>query len=248
MAEDDTPNPFTRPGFIAGAVVVAALIVTAIILTVLNLNRGSEATPPTPTPTSTASSGPTPSAEPSGTAEGASVCGLDGEKLSGNVTTAPATEWAFIRTVGYPTSPEFGPADTGAAGYPMCFQHSPEGALFAAATALAVPADTALVEPWIAYALSDGTYRDALLSEVSDTSESSGTRLQTVGFRMLAYDGQTARVDLAVRGSSQGTTVTASTVYELIWEDGDWKINANVANPVDFATIPDTSGYISWGP
>ena len=53
MAEDDTQqNPFTRPGFIVGAVVVAALIVTAIVLTVLNLNRGNEAGPPAPEPSS----------------------------------------------------------------------------------------------------------------------------------------------------------------------------------------------------
>lgn len=249
MAEKDDAqqNPFTRPGFIVGAVVVAALIVTAIVLAVLNLNRDNDAAPPAPEPSSSAPSSAAPSPEPSGVAGGTSVCGLEGVEMSGNVTTAPAAEWAFVRTVAYPTSPEFGPADTGSEGYPMCFQHSPQGALFAAATALAVPADSALVQPWIGYALSEGPYRDALLSEVGGNTDSSGVRLQVVGFRMLSYDGETARVDLAVRGSSEGTTVTASTVYELIWQDGDWKVNANVANPFDFATIPDTSGYIPWG-
>ena len=63
MAEDDTEqNPFTRPGFIVGAVVVAALIVAAIVLTVINLNRGNDAAPPAPYPSSsaTASSAPSP--------------------------------------------------------------------------------------------------------------------------------------------------------------------------------------------
>ncbi|MAP62363.1 MAG: hypothetical protein CMH34_01150 [Microbacterium sp.] len=249
MAEDDDTqqSSFTRPGFIVGAVVVAAIIVAAIILTVLNLNRDDDAAPPPPDPSSSATSNAAPSPEPSGEGGGASICGLEGVELSGTVTTAPAAEWAFVRTVAYPTSPEFGPADTGSEGYPMCFQHSPQGALFAAATALAVPADSALVQPWIDYALSEGAYREALLSEVGGSTDSSGVRLQLVGFRMLSYDDDTARVDLAVRGSSEGTTITASTVYELIWEDGDWKINANVANPFDFATIPDTSGYIAWG-
>lgn len=249
MAEDDDTqqNPFTRPGFIVGAVVVVALIVAAIVLTVLNLNRDDDAATPAPDTSSSATSSAAPSPEPSGVAGGASVCGLEGEELSGTVTTAPAAEWAFVRTVAYPTSPEFGPADTGSEGYPTCFQHSPQGALFAAATALAVPADSALVQPWIDHALSEGTYRDALLSDVGGNTGSSGVRMQLVGFRMLSYDGETARVDLAVRGSSEATTVTASAVYELIWEDGDWKINSNIANPFDFATIPDTSGYIPWG-
>ena len=94
MAEDDTQqNPFTRPGFIVGAVVVAALIVTAIVLTVLNLNRGNEPGPPAPDPSSSATTSAAPTPEPSGVAGGASVCGLEGDKLSGTVTTAPAAEW-----------------------------------------------------------------------------------------------------------------------------------------------------------
>lgn len=105
MAEDDTEqNPFTRPGFIVGAVVVAALIVAAIVLTVINLNRGNDAAPPAPDPSSSATASAAPSPEESEAAGGASVCGLEGVELTGNVTTAPAAEWAFVRTVAYPTS------------------------------------------------------------------------------------------------------------------------------------------------
>ncbi|MGL4340145.1 MAG: hypothetical protein ACRCSP_06965 [Rhodoglobus sp.] len=91
-----------------------------------------------------------------------------------------------------------------------------------------------------------GPYRDTLLAGGDDSSESSPIRLQIAGFRILSYEGETARVDIALRGSSSGTTVTASAVYELIWEGGDWKINANVPSPVDSDSIPDISGYIPW--
>ena len=70
--------------------------------------------------------------------------------------------------------------------------------------------------------------------------------MSIVGFRLLHYDGETARVDLAARASSQGQTVTVSGVYELIWQDGDWKISADVAEPLNVATIPDLAGYIPW--
>lgn len=135
MAEDDDTqqNPFTRPGFIVGAVVVAALIVAAIVLTVLNLNRDDDAAPPAPDPSSNATSSAAPSPEPSGVAGGASVCGLAGEELSGTVTTAPPAEWQFQDVYAFPTSPTAGPGETAPDGYPYCFQHSPEGALFAAA-------------------------------------------------------------------------------------------------------------------
>ncbi len=62
MAEDDDTqqSPFARPGFIVGAVVVAALIVAGIFLTVLNLNRADDAAPPADNPwsSSTVSAAP----------------------------------------------------------------------------------------------------------------------------------------------------------------------------------------------
>jgi hypothetical protein len=87
----------------------------------------------------------------------ASVCGLEGEKLSGTVTTAPAAEWKFQDVYAYPTSTTFGPGETARRATRSCFQHSPEGALFAAAnvTIIGGPADQ-LVKPWIEYALSEG--------------------------------------------------------------------------------------------
>lgn len=236
-----TPNPFSRPGFIAGAVVVVALVLGAGFLTVLNLTRGDDATPD---PLASASIGADPA--PAADGGGASVCGLDGVKLSGTVTTPPPAEWGYQGTVAYPTSPTFGPGATGPEGYPYCFQHSPEGALFATATALATPSNPDLASAWIQYALSDGEYRSSLLTTATPSSDSTGARLQLVGFRVLSYDGETARIDLAARISTQGQTVTGSYVYSLIWEDGDWKIDARTPTPFDFSSIPDTSGYISW--
>lgn len=244
MAEDDTQqNPFTRPGFIVGAVVVAALIVTAIVLTVLNLNRGSEAAPPAPEPSSSATTSAAPSPEPSG---GASVCGLGGERLSGKVTTAPAAEWKFQDVYAFPTSTTYGPGKTAMEGYPYCFQRSPEGALFAAANVTIIgfgPADQR--QAFLEYALADGSYRDTLLS-ADGASAPSDVRAAIAGFRVLAYDGDSARVDIAFRGSSNGQSITGSAVYELVWADGDWKLDASMPEPARVAQLPDLSGYVSW--
>lgn len=67
------------------------------------------------------------------------------------------------------------------------------------------------------------------------------------GFRILAYDGSSARVDVGSRGSVQGQTVTVSGVYELVWQDGDWKLSTDVPEPLNVAAIPDLTGYIAWG-
>lgn len=247
MAEDDDTqqNPFTRPGFIVGAVVVAALIVAAIFLTVTNLNRNNEAAPPVTDPTSSGSSSATPTPTASAPAGAESVCGLAGEKLSGTVTTAPTATWEYQDVYSYPASETFGPGATAPQGYRYCYQHSPEGAVFAAANmTIGLFGDVEDRTALLSYSLTNGTYRDQLLSEVG--TENSDVRASIAGFRLLAYDGQTARVDIAFRSTAQGQAVNGSAVLDLTWWQGDWKIDADNALPFRLAQLPDTSGYITW--
>ncbi|MBD5788349.1 hypothetical protein IF650_19490 [Cellulosimicrobium terreum] len=248
MATDDNEqNPFTRPRFITATVLVALIVVLGIVLAIVNATRSDDPDPaPEPSsPSPTTSAAPT--TEPSDDAGGASVCGLGGEELTGSLSTAPEAEWAYQGTTAYPTSPEYGPGETTADGVRFCFQHSPTGALFMAANALVQGSDPVVSQAWVDYSLADGPYRDELIGQVGDTSGSEGTRMSLAGFRMLAYDGDTARVDLAVRASSGGQNLTLSGVYKLVWQDGDWKISADVAQPLNTATVPDLAGYITWG-
>lgn len=243
--EENEQSPWTRPGFIAAAVVIALIVVAGVIVTVLNLNRdGSD-----PAPTST--SQPTdaaPSPEPTGDEGGASVCGLDGVELSGRLSTAPAAEWAYQDTVAYPTSGEFGPGQTSPEGVRYCFQHSPEGALFAATNAVAQGSDPTIAPAWIEYFLAESApNRSQLVTDVG-SGATSDTRLSVAGFRLLAYDGSTARVEIAVRGAASGRAVYGSVIYNLVWEDGDWKLlPKDSSNPLQMTQLPDLSGYITWG-
>lgn len=248
MAEDDDTqqNPFARPGFIVGAVVVAALIVAAVFLTILNLNRGNDAAAPTPDPSSSATSSTAPSPIASGAAGGASVCRLKGEVLSGSVTTAPTATWEYQDVYAYPVSSTYGPGATAPQGYRYCYQHSPDGAVFAAANmTIGLFSDANTRTSLLEYALTNGTYRESLLSEVG-SSTSTDVRASIAGFRVLSYDGASARVDIAFRGTTQGQAVNGSAVLDLTWWQGDWKIDADKAEPFRIAQLPDTSGYITW--
>lgn len=65
---------------------------------------------------------------------------------------------------------------------------------------------------------------------------------------MLAYDGNTARVDIVISSMADGKTVYISGVYDLVWEDGDWKLlPTDPSDPMRFAQIPDLAGYVPWG-
>ena len=244
--EENEQNPWTRPGFVAAAVVVAIVVVLGIVLAVVAATRDDEDPPASPTPNQTSTA---PTAEPTAAAGGASVCGLDGvEEGTARLTTAPAVEqWDYQGTVAYPISDEFGPGETDPAGFRYCFQHTPEGALFAAAYAVGVGTDQTVVPEWIKYFTAPGPYRDQLIQEPANSSESSDVRLRIAGFRLLAYDGDTARVDVALVGSVEGQTVNMSAVYPLVWSEGDWKVSTDTPEPGSVASIPDLAGYIAWG-
>ena len=245
-------SPYSRPGFLVAALVVAVVAVLGIVLAVSGALRNepgagatSNTSPPASPSTSPAS---TPTPAPSTSGNDASICGLAGEVLTGKLNAAPAAEWEFQGTTGYPTSSTAGPGETDGEGVRYCFQHSPEGAVFAAANAVAQGTDPERAGPWLRYFLAEGPNRDAVLAQGAGSGDSGGARVEVAGFRLLAYDGQTARVDMAVRGSAgNGQTVNLSMVYDLVWEGGDWKlVVTNPSAPINVAQIPDVSGYIAW--
>lgn len=252
MPNDDTePTTWTRPSFIAAAIVVAIVVMLGVVLGIRALTAEE---PRTAQPSAAPASADQPE-PPQNTAEeqsppgvGDSICGLDGETLSGTLTAPPTAEWAFQGTTAYPTSEEYGPGQTDVSGARYCFQHSPEGALFMAANAVVQGSDPATATEWGPKVVAEGPYRDQLLGELSTPAADTETnsRQSIVGFRVLAYDGATARIDVAVRASFE-TTVTVSGVYELVWQGGDWKLSSDVREPLDVAAIPDLAGYVSWG-
>jgi len=242
--DDEAPqNPFTRPGFIAAAVVVAIVLVLGVLVAVRTAGSDDVAAAPSTGADPSASVTPDPS-EASGEA---SVCGLDGIELEGTVTAPPEAEWAYQGTIAYPTSDEYGPGASDPSGFNYCFQRSPEGALFAAANAIAQGSDGENNAAWLKYVVAEGPHRDELLTVTGDGTPTTGIRLRVAGFRVLAYDGTSARIDIAGEGSTPDGSITFSIVYELVWQAGDWKVSAESATPPDFAVIPDLAGYLSWG-
>ena len=239
MASDETSTPWTQPKFLIAAVLVIALIVLGVVLALSSRNEpdGTSSTPTTPPGTTTSAPG---------NAGAESVCGLPGYADSGTLTTAPEAEWLFQGTTAYPTSSEYGPGATSPEGVRYCFQHTPAGALFAAANAMVQGGDPTVAGEWLDYVVADGPYREQIASS-QEAADSADSRINIAGFRLLAYNGDSARVDLAVRATSGTSTILVSGVYELVWRDGDWKISADVAEPLNVASIPDLAGYVAWG-
>ena len=239
MASDETSTPWTQPKFLIAAVLVIALVILGVVLALSGRDEPG-GTSSTPTTTSSA----TVSAPVNAAAE--SVCGLPGYADSGTLTSAPEAEWLFQGTTAYPTSSEYGPGATSPEEVRYCFQHTPTGALFAAANAVVQGSDPSTARVWLDYVVADGPYREQIASS-QEAADSADSRINIAGFRLLAYNGDSARVDLAVRATSGTSTILVSGVYEFVWRDGDWKISADVAEPLNVASIPDLAGYVAWG-
>ncbi|MFC3690459.1 hypothetical protein [Aquipuribacter hungaricus] len=246
MAEEQVErNPWTRGGFIAAAGVVAVLVILGVVLTITGTRADQPGTALPSTVASTSDDVAAP--EPSASSDGAdSVCGLDGQTLEGTLAAAPTAEWQYQGTTAYPTSPEFGPGEVTDEGVRSCYQRSPEGAVFAAANAVVQGTDPSTVEAWLDYFIADTSARKDVVTAAGN-GDTSGTRAAVQGFRLLAYDGNSATVDVAVRGSTDGEEVNLSMVYDLVWEDGDWKlVVTDPRAPVDVAFLPDLAGYSAW--
>lgn len=176
-----------------------------------------------------------------------SLCGIPGLADSGRLTTAPEAEWRYQGTTAYPVSRDHGPGRIAPEGFRYCFQHTPEGALFAAANAVVQGSNGEAVAEWIEYATADGPYRSTLIANDGTPADQSDTRSNIVGFRILQYSGVAAHVDIAVRLSMPEGTVFGSGVYDLVWAEGDWKMSTASPEPVSMALIPDLAGYVPWG-
>jgi len=238
VSDDNTSpsNPFTSRGFIAAAVVVGVIILAAVIVLVTSLSAPRD---PIAQPTSTPS-GPVPSADDR------SICGLEGFETESSLTAAPETKWELVGTVAAPSDPTVGPGTVEPDGFRSCFAHTAQGALYFAVNYLALGTDGTLRER-LPELVETGAGRDALIEATNNSSgtESSGQRAQVAGFKIGAYDADSATIDLALN-YSDGRLISAP--LKLTWEDGDWKMVLSDAGQLPLAPGPLESlgGYIPW--
>lgn len=250
--------PFERPGFVAASLGVALLVVAGIVISILvavdgdtpsSVDAGDQL--PTPAPATASPGGPVPVGDEAPPPVSLSSCGLSepapdsaADPSRWLLAIAPETSWRDVDVNLAPSAQEVGPGAMHEAGFAYCFQRSPEGALLAAANFLVQSNTPGLRAPLFEYALAPGSHRDVLLSDAD--SAGAVVRLQIVGYRMLAFDGETARVDVAQRVTVEGATNFIAAVVDLEWVDGDWRIPTDGPHPVRMQALSDVGGYTRW--
>jgi len=242
-------SPWTQPGFIASAVVVALLVVLGIVLSV----TGGSSKPDTGAATPPATGG---TAGGTASRDSDSVCGLPSGDRS-IPSEAPSAKWKLRGAVAVPTAPEIGPGRF-RGGVPACFAHSPTGALFAMVNIHAAMGQFARqpgrypirkVVKMIAPGPGRRTLEAAAAKAPVADKGSTKPGAQVAGFTIVRYEADTAVIDLAFRGDRPDVAGYTHGQSTLRWQDGDWKlVLAQNGSPFDAVqAIPDLTAYVPWG-
>lgn len=240
----DAKSPWTRPGFIAAAAIVAIILILGVVIAFSggsgDERPGRDSRAPAP-----AASSPT----PRGDAD-ASVCGLDaGDQAV--PTSAPRATWQLVRRFAAPTAPKSAGPGRIDDGLRSCFAHSPVGALYAAVNVIAMTASDDLRAPFIRQLTVPGVGRDraiASLGQEPSSAQNASTALQVAGFAIKDYRPRSAAVDLAFRVDSGTSAGYVHLALALRWLAGDWKLALpDTGQPFDgMARISDLTGYVPW--
>lgn len=245
MADENTQrSPYTRPGFIAAAVLVLLLVVAAVVVIVNGTNSSNNAddgTDTAPIPTETE----TPEPEATG---GESICGLDEVEMEGTLDTPPEASWVYLDHVAFPASESAGPGNDDPSDVLNCFARTPEGAVLAATVGMGQLSSVENREGWAESNMVDGPARDEVLTVPAEGVEdgAAAVRVTISGFRLQSYDGDTARVDVAMTGEGSGRSVYYSQIIPMKWEDGDWKMAFEGSDVREPTQLPNLSGYKVW--
>jgi hypothetical protein len=244
--QSEQQSPFRSRRFILSVLVVGIIALCAVVVLISNLVGGNSQGEPAATSSPTAFATPTSQASSATpTDSDPSACGLGGYETSNTVDSAPEAEWELVGTVAAPTAPStIGPGVVEANGFRSCFAHTSTGALYAAANVVALGSMAGLGEEVTDKLVLPGPGRTAALEQVGGSNDST-VRYQIAGFDVLSYDGNTAKVDIAV---TTGEGKLVSFVQSMQWSGGDWKIVLADNGAPQIAPAPLTSlgGYTPW--
>ena len=263
MDRNDNDTNQGRPRWVGPVVIALVLLLVAVAgWTIRNLTAPDETQAPTAPAASTA---PTPvaaeAAIPQLGEDFAWGCQtqLNQDAVSVAEEAPEVEEWVAAGYNVVPSSPEFGGCQKQDSGLRVGYAHSEAGALMAAAT-YAVALDPSVSEEAAAdveVAMAEGPNRDQLdekaqrirdgVEEGSDGSTTASSTL--IGYSQNHYTDEAASYQLIYSfPSDNGLTQKAIAQADVVWEDGDWKLDPASGTKMMTADQYQGQPYVEWGP
>jgi hypothetical protein len=211
--DENGRHGFDRWWFASAAVL---LLIAVVFVVILVISHGEA----THTPPASSGSAPIPTSASSSAAASAADGGCtlaDGDQ--GIQVSRPSATWRSDGYFQYPTSSRYGPVPRSKSDEWGCFQHSPTGALFAAAY-FVDGAEYRSLHPFIAQAAIPGAAADSWMAAQSDPSPAAQgptTVPQIAGFQFRSVQSDAVTVSIAlVLGDYDPNGVTIA----LRWDAG----------------------------
>jgi len=226
--------------FIAAGVVFL-IIVALVAIIIVGRGRGNNNPGAAPAPTSSNSTGV--GTQPS-TGDGGIGGACDLPVQNQNIpVTAPATTWKTNQYLRFPTSGTYGPVKKAGTDQWGCFQHSPTGALFAAAnfvSQVASPQHAAAIKEG---AVDDSSRADLLNQDPSYFQQSATDTAQFLGYQFLQEKQDSAVVSLWLGEAN----VNAAIKVSLVWDASadNWQVELATSD-LDGSSITNTTAYTHW--
>jgi len=244
-AEQAKRAPWVLLAFLA-LIVIVAVGVWALRVFWFEPSQTAE---PAPHPSS--SSAPAETTEPT---DPDGTCTLDNTDRNISATPPEATQWIVERWAVLPVVDGAGPCIE-RDGYRVGFARTQTGALLATYHYVVhgnIDAPGEGTYGLLDYALLDGPLKDETLQHVEAvengtqvrTPDSDLAKIQLLGYRIVAFDGDSAVVELRAGVPNQAA---GSLSVKLVWNDGDWRIDpASGSDWVASERNVAAQGFVPW--
>lgn len=239
----ETTSKWSRGTFGAAMVFMVVLAVCFVYVVGPTLwNRGSRSS-------SAVSSAPTTSASAAATAPaqveaGSSVCGLaPGDQ---NLPSGPFEQRMIpvSSTWGVPEVKDVGPGIT--TGISRCFAHNPSGAVVASANFIRWFSSQERLPEVARTLMVDDANRSRLLNQIETGWDGQTTQPVTIrGYRAEVRSANDVLVTLVVSPSATDNRMVSWQLV-MVWEGGDWKVQAPSSDSWGQDLVDSLAGYSAW--
>lgn len=186
-----------------------------------------------------------------------SICKKDASDKT-SIDSAPKADWKpSSLDVKVPSSDEYGPEKTSDDKVPSCFEHSPEGGLFAT-TQYVVPLMTLDSQRGPAIMRSQAIDNDQREKEVQsfedqakgndDQKEEAKGKIQVAGYKLDSYTKDKATYEVLLKATADGSL--GAVTFTVEWDNSDWRFNASEDDDskINFKDVQSMDGFTKWGP
>ncbi|MGQ4535187.1 hypothetical protein ACUH9Y_08855 [Dermabacteraceae bacterium P13115] len=158
-------------------------------------------------------------------------------------TAPPVDQWVGVQGIGVPVSSVYGPEKREGDLF-TCYQHSPTGALFAAAYTIPGTSVKGFADNWTI----PGTIVNKEIKRDEDSRRSKPSNIKIVGYSFNYYSPESTSINLIAEVNTPQGSGTLSASIPLEWSNNRWNFAPKSKEGMVTKITPNSGTYTLWGP